>query len=94
MSEIYIVRFFFAWNNDTWVYGTKYEMIFSFFFTLRTTTPFFNEHYIQGFPGVLITVGQFIDFFLSEMNFMQWELDSIAPLFWQIQQEFPIRLSK
>ena len=30
------------------------------------------------FYGVLILVGSFHDFFLQEMNFMLWEVDSIA----------------
>ena len=35
---------------------------------------------IQGFPGVLILVGHFLDAFLLEVNFISWKLNSMAPL--------------
>ena len=34
---------------------------------------------LQGFPGILIVVGHFLDSFLLEVNFILWELDSTAP---------------
>ena len=33
---------------------------------------------LQGFPGVLIVVGHFLDSFWWEVNFILWELDSMA----------------
>ena len=42
------------------------------------TTDTKRKEALQGFPGVLIVVGHFLDSFLWELNFLRWQLDSMS----------------